>query len=88
MTCSACTRAIDDAVSALPAVRNLSIALLNNSMTVTYDANGLTAQDIGSLVEDLGYEATEWETKLEGENIVSRIEEREVQLQFEGLTDE
>lgn len=55
-------------------------------MSVTYDENGLTAEQIIELVEDLGYEAAAWETKSEQEDRIPS-EERTVQLRFEGITD-
>lgn len=54
-------------------------------MSVTYDENGLNADHIIELVEDLGYEATEWETKLAEEEGRSPSAEREVHIRFEGI---
>jgi hypothetical protein len=59
---------------------------MNNSMKVTYDTHALTTVDICGLVDDLGYEATEWETTMhtpESTATASTLE-RLVQLRFEG----
>lgn len=59
---------------------------MNNSMKVTYDTHALTTADISGLIDDLGYEATEWETTMhagESTPAVSTLE-RVVQLRFEG----
>jgi hypothetical protein len=59
---------------------------MNNSMQVTYDTHALTPTDICGLVDDLGYEATEWETVQSSESAATIKGFREVQLRFEGAT--
>ncbi|PVG02053.1 heavy metal translocatin [Serendipita vermifera] len=87
MTCSACTNTIEDAIKPLPSVQNVSISLLNNSMTVTYDGNGITPEELVGLVDDLGYDAAVWETKEDqGEKHPTSSEEREVTVKFAGGT--
>ena len=82
---SACTHSLEDRFSPHPAIQAVSVSLMNNSMQVTYDTHALTATDICAIVDDLGYEATEWETiqVLESTVPVNPFE-REVQLRFEG----
>lgn len=53
-------------------------------MQITYDTHALTPVGICEMVEDLGYEATEWETTLHSTSTVDTFE-REVQLRFEGV---
>ena len=59
---------------------------MNNSMQITYDTHALTPVDICGLVDDLGYEATEWETMVHAPETTTTVNtfEREVQLRFEG----
>ncbi|KAG8831427.1 hypothetical protein FRC17_003163 [Serendipita sp. 399] len=85
MTCSACTNAIHDALSPLPTVQTVNVSLLNSSLTVVYDENGINSEKIKEIVEDLGYEASEWETELV--NTVASIssQEREIQVIFNGV---
>jgi hypothetical protein len=69
-------------------------------MNVIYDSNGITVEALMELVDDLGYEPTEYETKdvqqtddtkenkkgKGGKNgTESEIGEREVQLEFSGI---
>jgi len=67
-----------------PAVQSVSVSLINNSMQITYDTHALTPMGIREMVDDRGYEATEWETTL---NSTAKVDtfEREVQLRFEGV---
>jgi len=53
-------------------------------MRVTYDAHAITPIGICEAVEDLGYEATEWETTIHTTAKVDNFG-REVQLRFEGV---
>jgi hypothetical protein len=56
-------------------------------MTVTYDGNGITPEQLVELVEDLGYDAEIWETKEErGEKSSEPSEERAVAIKFAGGT--
>jgi len=59
---------------------------MNNSMKATYDTHALTTVDICGFVDDLGYEATEWETTMHATKSPATVStfEREVQLRFEG----
>lgn len=82
---SACTNSINDAVVALPSVQEVSISLLNNSMNVTYDENGISSQQLIELIEDLGFEGTEWETAAEEPEKPASTGERVVQIQFGGI---
>lgn len=84
MTCSACTNAINDAVAALPSVQEVSVNLLGNSMTVTYDENGISSQQLVNLVEDLGYDATEWETGTVSQE-PGTLGERVMQIRIVGI---
>ena len=53
-------------------------------MRVTYDSHAITPIGICEAVEDLGYEATEWETTIHTTAKVDTLG-REVQLRFEGI---
>ena len=54
-------------------------------MQTTYDTHALTPMSICEMVEDLGYEATEWETTIHSTPKIETFE-REVQLRFEGVS--
>lgn len=55
-------------------------------MSVTYDKNGLSTEQILQLVDDMGYDAAVWETTtVQDEESSSSPEERTVQIRFEGL---
>ncbi len=80
---SACTNAIQDAFKDLPTVQNVNVSLLNNSMTITHDENGLNSVKIMDMIEDLGYEPSEWDEATR--ETTAAPEERQVQLIFQGL---
>lgn len=63
MSCSACSRRVEKAVSKLDGMKKASVNLLTNSMQVDYDEGTLSSQDIIQAVIDAGYGAT-----LSGEN--------------------
>ena len=58
MTCAACQAHVQKAVNALPGVRQVSVNLLTNSMTVEYDESDLNSNQIVQAVERAGYGAT------------------------------
>ena len=60
MTCAACQSAVDRAVCSLNGVESVSVSLMTNSMTVSYDENLLTEEKLFKSVSDAGYSASEW----------------------------
>lgn len=58
MTCSACSARVDQCVRRLDGVQEVSVNLLKNSMTVSYDGQVLGADDIVKAVEKAGYGAS------------------------------
>lgn len=58
MTCSACSAHMEKAVKKLEGMKNVSVNLLQNSMTVEYDESILTSQNIIDAVVDAGYGAS------------------------------
>jgi Cu2+-exporting ATPase/Cu+-exporting ATPase len=57
MTCSACAARIEKGVSKMDGVQAVSVNLLKNSMSVTYDGNAVNGGLIIDKVTDIGYEA-------------------------------
>ncbi|MBM6937321.1 heavy metal translocating P-type ATPase [Pseudoflavonifractor phocaeensis] len=57
MTCSACSAHVEKAVRGVPGVREVSVNLLTNSMTVDFDENAAGLPDIIRAVEKAGYGA-------------------------------
>lgn len=58
MTCSACSAHVEKAVKKLEGMKNVSVNLLQNSMTVEYDESILTSQNIIDAVVGAGYGAS------------------------------
>lgn len=58
MTCSACSAHVEKAVAAVNGVKTVSVSLLNNSMTVSFDENQTDIYHIISAVEKGGYSAS------------------------------
>ncbi len=57
MTCSACSAHVEKAVAKLDGVENVTVSLLQNSMTVSFDEKILTAEKICTAVSKAGYGA-------------------------------
>ncbi|KAL6603682.1 hypothetical protein ACP70R_044043 [Stipagrostis hirtigluma subsp. patula] len=57
MTCSACTSAVEAAVSARRGVRRVAVSLLQNRARVAYDPALAKVEDIIEAIEDAGFEA-------------------------------
>lgn len=57
MTCSACSARIEKGISGMEGAEAVSVNLLKNSMTVTYDESRIHADKIVEKVEDIGYGA-------------------------------
>lgn len=57
MTCSACSSRVESCVRKLPGVKDVSVNLLKNSMSVSYDENGMNTEGIVGAVESSGYGA-------------------------------
>lgn len=58
MTCSACSAHVEKAVSKLEAVSKAEVSLMTNSMSVEYNADAISPQDIIHAVEQAGYGAS------------------------------
>ena len=58
MTCSACSAHVEKAVNKLEAVSKAEVSLMTNSMSVDYDPDALSPQDIIHAVEQAGYGAS------------------------------
>ena len=58
MTCSACSARIEKGLSKLDGIKEVSVNLLTNSMTVTFDAEQINTNQIVKKVEDIGYGAS------------------------------
>ncbi|GAB6059952.1 heavy metal translocating P-type ATPase [Desulfonatronum parangueonense] len=55
MTCAACVRRVENAVSELPGVRTVSVNLATETMSVEWDPEALQPEKIVSAVEEAGY---------------------------------
>ncbi|MCC8194184.1 MAG: heavy metal translocating P-type ATPase [Deltaproteobacteria bacterium] len=58
MSCSACSSRVAKAVGALDGVADVNVNLLKNSMTVSFDADVVSADAIAAAVERAGYGAS------------------------------
>ena len=58
MTCSACSAHVEKAVRKVAGVSDLTVSLLTNSMSVTFDEEKTTAQAIIDAVVSAGYGAS------------------------------
>ncbi len=60
MSCAACQAAVEKAVSATHGCEDVTVSLMTNSMTVTFDENILDDEKIFKTVSDAGYSAGVW----------------------------
>ncbi|MBQ8186786.1 MAG: cation-translocating P-type ATPase, partial [Clostridia bacterium] len=60
MSCAACQAAVEKTVSALPGVESVTVSLMTNSMTLTFDESVLTEEALFKAVSDAGYGASNW----------------------------
>ncbi len=58
MSCAACSSAVERVTSKLPGVEKSQVNLTTSKMTITYDENILTPEDIISKVERAGFKAS------------------------------
>lgn len=65
MTCSACSAHVEKSVCKLDGVREVSVNLLQNSMTVNYDESALGDEAIIAAVQSSGYGASLAQAKSE-----------------------
>ena len=63
MSCSACSAAVERSVKKLDGIKDISVSLLTNSMTVNFDENLADADAIISAVTAAGYGASLQESK-------------------------
>lgn len=63
MTCSACSVHVEKAVSKLDGVKQASVSLLSNSMTVSFDEEKIKDADIAAAVQAAGYYAVPAENR-------------------------
>ncbi|WP_425538318.1 heavy metal translocating P-type ATPase [Microaceticoccus formicicus] len=84
MTCSACSSAVERAVSKIDGVDEVSVNLLTNSMSVDYKDN-VSSSDIINAVKDAGYDAID---KLEvSKNVVVKASGQDdiIQKEYESM---
>ncbi len=58
MSCAACSARVEKSVAKLPGIKEVSVNLLKNSMTVEYDEETMTSDGIIGAVVNAGYGAT------------------------------
>lgn len=75
MTCSACAEHVRKSVGKLPGVQDVSVNLLKNSMTVTFDQAQLKAEGIEAAVLKAGYRAVAKDTGNQAPARTDRMQE-------------
>ena len=63
MTCAACQATVERAISSVGGVESVSVSLLSNSASVSYDENAVTDDMIFSAVKQAGYGASPFEKR-------------------------
>ena len=74
MTCAACAQRIEKVTTKLPGVANSSVNFATEKMTIAYDEQQVTAQEIQSAVSKAGYQA------------LPEIPEKEITIPIGGMT--
>lgn len=82
MTCSACSAHVEKAVKKVDGVKDVTVSLLSNAMTVEYDGEKTGAAEIIHAVEEGGYGASEWQKKEKApvENAQTALDEMKQRL--------
>ncbi|KAJ1902467.1 Cu(2+)-transporting P-type ATPase, partial [Coemansia sp. IMI 209127] len=57
MTCQSCVRSIETVLQGVEGIQSVSVSLDENSATVVYDAQTVSAQDITAAIEGCGFDA-------------------------------
>ncbi|KAI9840527.1 MAG: hypothetical protein M1838_004014 [Thelocarpon superellum] len=63
MTCGACTSAIDAGFQDVPGVKSCSVSLLSERVVVEHDTTLLSPQQIVTIIEEKGFDATVLDTR-------------------------
>ncbi|CAL5874586.1 uncharacterized protein PFLUO_LOCUS8883 [Penicillium psychrofluorescens] len=84
MTCGACTSSVQNALTDVDGVIQFNISLLAERAVVVHDSNVLSAEQIASLIEDVGFDASV--VSSEAQMAVSR-KTQQVNLSLHGLPD-
>lgn len=84
MTCSACSSAVERAVSKIEGVEEVSVNLLTNSMSVDYKDN-VSTNDIINAVKDAGYNAIDKLNTSTNVKIKSQESDDIIQKEYESM---
>ncbi|QRV72823.1 copper(2+) exporting ATPase [Ceratobasidium sp. AG-Ba] len=88
MTCSSCSGPLNKAVSALNGVERTTVSLVSNSMTVRYNPDQITLEEIVETIQDCGFEVSESITRdlagASGPNPSERVVQIELQQMYCG----
>lgn len=76
MTCSACENHVYNSVCKLSGVDRVEVNLLTNSMNVEFDENQISDAAIIKAVNDSGYQASLFDSKLVNEDDLSRLKKK------------
>ncbi len=58
MTCNSCVQSIEKMISAVPGVVVIKVSLKDNNAEVVYDSDLITAEQICSEIDDMGFDAS------------------------------
>lgn len=83
MSCAACQANVTKAVQKLEGVNSVDVSLLGNSMKVDYDSNQVSAQEIISSVEKIGYGASSKTEKKEENSLRKEWNQRQERIEKE-----
>lgn len=76
MTCSACENHVYNSVCKLPGVDKVEVNLLTNSMNIEFDEKQISDTTIIKAVNDSGYQASLFDSKLVNEDDLSRLKKK------------
>ncbi|KAJ3005782.1 serine/threonine protein kinase Ran1 [Thoreauomyces humboldtii] len=62
MTCASCVGSLTSTLETLPGVVDVTVTLLPQKAVIIHDATHLTPAQLASHIQDIGYEALDWET--------------------------
>ncbi len=59
ISCSACSRKIQEEIKSLQGIENVSVDLKTQSVNVDYDPGSINSQEIKNKIISMGYEVTQ-----------------------------
>lgn len=82
MSCAACSSSVERVTRKLPGVKESTVSLPTEKLTITYDPNELSVRDIKKAVEKAGFKATEEKVSIDEDKVKKEQEMKSLWKRF------